>query len=382
MLFACSKLHLELPERWLARYWVASKPALDGFIAQGFSNTILACSELRIQPPDDWMEHFWKASADALGQFLPQGLANTLYACGQLGVAPPDWWMQCFWDASAAALGQFTAQGLSNTLYACGQMGIVPPDAWREQFWNASLPAMERSNAQDFANTLYACGQVGIVPPPDWMKQFWEASAALLDRFNEQDCSNILYAVALLSLWECPVLNALWQRLLVELASSSVAKDRALYQLFHVHLVMDAERPGLLVTPSAALLEAARQAWRQSAKAQIATSSDLHESVSACVTIMSIAHTNEHWCERCEHSIDIALLDRTPPIALEVDGPTHFLQNGQPDGPTRMRDRLLKAHGWRVAVVDGRAWRALPTQTEREAYLTRLIDAATAAPLV
>jgi hypothetical protein len=104
--------------------------------------------------------------------------------------------------------------------------------------------------------------------------------------------------------------------------------------------------------------------------------------VSACLTTLSIAHTKEHWCERSEHSIDLALLERTPPLALEVDGPSHFLQNGQQDGQTRMRDRLLKAHGWRVAVVNVHEWRALRTQTEREAYLTQLVEAATAAPHV
>jgi hypothetical protein len=68
---------------------------------------------------------------------------------------------------------------------------------------------------------------------------------------------------------------------------------------------------------------------------------------------MGIAHTNEHWCTHNERFIDIALsMDTLHCIALEVDGPWHFLQNGEPNGPTRMRNRLLKAHGWRVAVVD------------------------------
>ncbi len=62
-------------------------------------------------------------------------------------------------------------------------------------------------------------------------------------------------------------------------------------------------------------------------------------------------------CERSEHSIDVALnVDSLDRIALEVDGPSHFLQNEQPNGPTCMRNRFLRARGWRVAVVDYREW--------------------------
>ena len=89
------------------------------------------------------------------------------------------------------------------------------------------------------------------------------------------------------------------------------------------------------------------------------TSSALHEAVSACLTVQGIAHANEHWCERSEQRINIAMETGTYRIALEVDDPHHFLQNGRPDGPTRLRNRCLAARGWRVAVVDYCEWDAL-----------------------
>ena len=89
---------------------------------------------------------------------------------------------------------------------------------------------------------------------------------------------------------------------------------------------------------------------------------------------MGVAHTNERWCERAERRIDIAIEGAGAPIALEVDGPSHFLQDGRQDGSTLLRNRMLAAHGWRVVVVDYRVWQQqLKTQAQREEYLRRLL---------
>jgi very-short-patch-repair endonuclease len=49
-------------------------------------------------------------------------------------------------------------------------------------------------------------------------------------------------------------------------------------------------------------------------------------------------------------SIDIALqLPGAQKLAVEVDGPHHFLSNAPtvPNGATNLRKRLLQARGWR-----------------------------------
>jgi hypothetical protein len=260
------------------------------------------------------------------------------------------------------------------------------------QYWEVSVASLQRFSPQELSNTLYGCGLLAIAPPAAWMLAYWAAVAACLTRCDGQEgqCmiaqnySNMLYAAALLSLWDFPVLTALWQRLNDALRGTSVAEDRlvGLCQLYHVHLVANVERPGLLAAPSAALLETAQQAWRASPQGNALSA--LHTSVSACLTTMKVAHSNERWCERSEHNINIALRHGAQRIALQVDGPSRFLRNGQPDGPTRLRNRYLVAHGWRVAVVGCREWDALRThsQREREEYLVQLLHAATAAPPV
>jgi hypothetical protein len=53
-------------------------------------------------------------------------------------------------------------------------------------------------------------------------------------------------------------------------------------------------------------------------------------------------------------SIDIAVqLPDGSRLAVEVDGPSHFLSNspGRIDGATLLRNRMLEARGWRVVSV-------------------------------
>ena len=66
-------------------------------------------------------------------------------------------------------------------------------------------------------------------------------------------------------------------------------------------------------------------------------------------------------------------------LAIEVDGPSHFLQHSSPaqlDGATRLRNRLLQARGWRVVsvpVVQGWAEVAHQGSTVQQAYLQQLL---------
>ena len=142
---------------------------------------------------------------------------------------------------------------------------------------------------------------------------------------------------------------------------------RQLYQAYQAAAV---ERPGLLSAPDPELLAAARKSWIDR---MVHTSSRLHADVSACLTRMGVAHANERWCKRAERSIDVVVEGAGVQVALEVDGPTHFLQDGRQDGSTQLRNRMLAAHGWRVVVVDYRTWMKVKTQAQREDYLRALL---------
>ena len=416
-LYACGQLGLALPPVWLKRYWEAHALMLAECEPQDLSNTLYASGQLAITPPADWLLGFWHASAMKLGEFKPQELSNTLYACGQLGLVLPPVWLQRYWDASEQKLDAFVPQGLSNTLYACGQLVIKPSEQWLKRFWEASITKLGEFKPQELSNTLYACGQLDISPPADWLKCFWDASASKLGGFVPQGLSNTLsacaqldarppagwlqsfcdlferllaeancqnlantaLALATLGLWELPLWRGLWKRLCsslpLDIASWNAQDHLNVQQLYQTYRVAEVERPGLLSAPDPALLPAARKSWIANAQLRLNEGrSRLHDHVSACLTRMGVAHANERWCERAERSIDIAIEGAGARVAVEVDGPTHFLQDGRQDGSTLLRNRMLAAHGWRVAVVDYSVWQEqLKSHALREDYLRRLL---------
>jgi hypothetical protein len=69
--------------------------------------------------------------------------------------------------------------------------------------------------------------------------------------------------------------------------------------------------------------------------------------------------SSEHLTYDGLFSIDIAvLLPDDKLLAVEVEGPTHFLSSAPtvPNGATRLRNRLLEARGWRVVSVPVTEW--------------------------
>jgi very-short-patch-repair endonuclease len=79
--------------------------------------------------------------------------------------------------------------------------------------------------------------------------------------------------------------------------------------------------------------------------------------------------------------VDVALPQLR--IALEADGPTHFLRNTEPrqqTGETRARDRLLRGWGWHVIIAPYSAWTGLhagssaPTHEQLVAGLRQYLE--------
>ena len=80
----------------------------------------------------------------------------------------------------------------------------------------------------------------------------------------------------------------------------------------------------------------------------------------------------EHLEPRTGYSLDLALPSSR--VAVEVDGPSHFLlPDGRgvrrPNGPTLLKRRLLAAAGWRVISVPFYEWDGFATAKERQTYL-------------
>ena len=84
----------------------------------------------------------------------------------------------------------------------------------------------------------------------------------------------------------------------------------------------------------------------------------------------------EHLDPRTGYSLDLAMPSSR--IAIEVDGPSHFLlPDGRgvrrPNGPTLLKRRLLAAAIWRVISVPFYEWNGFATANGQQTYLERAV---------
>ncbi|EOD25641.1 hypothetical protein EMIHUDRAFT_237418 [Emiliania huxleyi CCMP1516] len=102
------------------------------------------------------------------------------------------------------------------------------------------------------------------------------------------------------------------------------------------------------------------------------TISEFQRSVAVALAAVQHGFEEEHLEPRTGYSIDLALPSSR--VAVEVDGPSHFLlPDGRgvrkPNGSTLLKRRLLAAAGWRVISVPFYEWDGFATAKERQTYL-------------
>lgn len=156
-----------------------------------------------------------------------------------------------------------------------------------------------------------------------------------------------------------------WERLIAVASregSSLVEVQQA--QVSQAHLLMQLRYSNSLPCPRE-LLQRSRAAWHDQLvvrQRQGRTFSQIESLLAAAVAELASGHAVV--AGHIVHSgrgeplllVDVALPQLR--IAVEADGPTHFLRNRAskdgrplPDGPTLARNHLLRHHGWHVVAV-------------------------------
>ena len=130
---------------------------------------------------------------------------------------------------------------------------------------------------------------------------------------------------------------------------------------------------GSAPTRAASLSPELRERCRDAMRAAETHPSQLQRSVAAAVSAVRAGFEQEAIEEQTGYSLDLALCASC--IAIEVDGPFHFMRDplGKlwPSGPTRLKQRLLRAAGWHLINVPFYEWNALNGREEQRAYVER-----------
>ena len=141
------------------------------------------------------------------------------------------------------------------------------------------------------------------------------------------------------------------------------------------------EALGLASLP-ASLVAAAEAAW--TAQRRPPVTSWYQRDVASILSYMGAKHEEEATC--AGYRVDLlipdarALLGEARPVAVEVDGPSHFARNDASValGQTRLKHRQLHALGFAVVSVPVADWEYLETSEEKVEYLREGFDAAAA----
>jgi hypothetical protein len=240
-------------------------------------------------------------------------------------------------------------------------------------------------NPQHVSNTLWAFATLARTPGAGLMQQLGARAAAVAKDFNPQDVSNTLWAfVCFFRQLAGSVMSSVLQCWLPRLELESFSK-KELAQIHQFLLACDLERSNLL---SSFPLKAGLSSRASDAFApRDVTVSKLQQQVGDVLQSIGAQVQGEAVDARSLYSIDCLVLgwdkEENVKIALEVDGPSHFVcestESGirrAPNGSTIIKRRHLSLLGYAVASVPYWEWNDLRDVEAKKAYLrAKLHDA-------
>ena len=347
--------------------------------------------------------------------FKPQALSNTLWALATLGYDGVELYKAAERAAAQPAFAQTaTTQNTSNLLYGFALVGYQPePGLLRGWSW-------EGANAQGCANSLWALAWLRL-----WEQELVQPLARRLQQLLREDAGQDTAQGLANSVWALAVMGpealvrhtGLVEALLLELARRWQAEPKAfpaeaLAQLWQVQQELQTIKDSVTAQRLRAILPAVDGGKLWAAMYKVVSGSRrgtdesrLQRSVAAGLgrlqqaldsapagglRILSV--DTEVVLEGVLGPADVVVQVRQEAadgsarqwrVAVEVDGPWHFLLNKpkEVDGTTALRNRqlwrTLRAEGGRLLCVPHWEWTALKGKVQEVAYLrAQVLEAA------
>ena len=208
-------------------------------------------------------------------------------------------------------------------------------------------------NPQDLSTTAWAFATACHTAP----EMFKTISAELLRRglgsFNAQNITNTAWAFAVL---DPPSADALFSTTCFSTRCASLETSFSLEQLTQLHQwsLWRKERRA----PWPGLHESLREACRNACFEEDGQPSRTQSEVVREIRSRGFDVDEEQRCQISGYSLDaLVVLNDGERIAVEVDGPSHFIgRSHTPTGATQLKHRQLRHFGWRLESVPYWEW--------------------------
>jgi len=283
--------------------------------------------------------------------FNPQNISNTTWAFATAGRAAP-----ALFDAIAAEAAQrmrdFKPQEMANTAWSFATAGYAAP-ALFDAIAAEAARRVRDFDPQALANTVWAFATAGRAAPALFNAIAAEAAQRVRD-FNPQALANTAWAFAVMD--ALPIDSSLFDQRFACRCEALAHEFSAehLRQLHQWRLWYAGERGCSDALPEAALLARCAAAFRDVE----VTVSRLQSQVAETVTSFGMP-VQEEVVVAEGYSLDIVVdCGGGRLIAIEVDGPSHFVGR-DPTGSTLLKRRQLQHLGWRLVSVPYWEWDAL-----------------------
>jgi hypothetical protein len=226
------------------------------------------------------------------------------------------------------------------------------------------------------ANTLWAYATMGRAPGAGLLKVLEGRAEAVAGTFKAQNVANTLWAACLFSIFLRPSGKKSMGAYgcAATLDKPGCLNTAQLCQL-HQFFVWCGVEPRLgeeAINDMQSLKEACQSAFEGTKPAQSAT----QQEVSKTLRQLGLSVEDEARCPKSGYSIDmlVHVHDSSLGWAVEVDGPSHFLESGAPTGATLLKRRYLLLLGHTLVSVPYWEWERCQGAGEREQYLSSKLD--------
>ena len=271
-----------------------------------------------------------------------------------------------------------TSQDISNLMWSLAKIRINMDRRLADDVSKRSVVTAGQFKPQGVANLMWAFATLGMEPGEELAGAMSRRAVATAGQFTPQNVANLMWAFAVLSFEPGLDLALVFSSFLY---AGAFTRQDQLSQLHQCFLCMELE--GFLQGACDPVQHAGFTArCRRAFEAGPTPASGLEYAVRRRLSDMGVGWVAGVREQRTGYSLDLVLEGFTGPVALEVDGPWHFLvpvskggQGRREQGATVLKRRLLERAGWRMANVRYWEWdEASAAGTDMEqAYLEWLL---------
>ena len=389
--WAASTLQLKLLPGLTSKLSTRAIAVADQFKAQEVANLLMAFASLGTRPSSALVAAMTDQATHL--EFKAQEISNILWAFATLKMKPaanlldhlvaraavllaPDT------TGSGSASQNFKAQEIATALWSFATLRIHPTLHLVQLISDRAESISKELSAQSIAMILWSFTTLScLTPSTSLLRVLADRTKEVSGLLNDQDIANILWAA-------CGMLEAedFEVRKLVRCLMDAVATQalkgpvkfskEGLSSLHQCFLSCETKRDAM-----PASVFALKQIFGRMSAAAFAGSgarpSQVQRSVSVALRGMGLAVRDEYTCNVSNYSIDcLVSSDNTlgyKTVAVEVDGPAHFLDNMAPTGATVLKRRHLRLLGYDVAVVSYTEWAVLKDKTARANFLREML---------